>query len=97
MVRTTQPAKSTFSRGYRIPGNTVEDWEDQADIVPSHVQPHLFRQLSAHDVGQLLFIVLKQKEWMRRSGGAEPEGIHADQDATYLNFDADSDPVCTGT
>ncbi len=44
-----------------VPGNTVEDGEDQADIVPSHVQPHLFRQLSAHDVGQLFFIVLNRR------------------------------------
>jgi hypothetical protein len=59
----TQPAKRyVILRGY-LPGNTVEDGEDQADIVPSHVQPHLFRQLSAHDVGQLFFIVLKQKSF----------------------------------
>jgi hypothetical protein len=52
--------KYVIPRG-TVPGNTVEDGEDEAYIVPSHVKPHLFRQLSAHDVGQLIFVVLNRR------------------------------------
>ncbi len=86
----------TWFPGGIVPGYTVEDGEDEADIVPSHVEPHLFRQLSAHDVGQLLFIVLN-----RRHSNEWEEAVLQSRKIfmrirMWRKFDADSDPVCTG-